>query len=335
MDYGRVIQDAWNLTWRYRFLWVLGFFAGGAVGVPSGGNGPVQWRMQGSDLGLPASPGDALPPGWPLIIALIVGVIALVLALWLIAQGGMARATADLARGQPSSLGQAWRAGTRLAWRYLGLWLLLCVGIVLIAAIIGALVALALAPALISMPVPRWTTLLLGVAIGLPLVLALIVALIVVSIVIAYAQRIIAMEDVGATAALRHGWGVLQAHPRESLLLWLMNVGLAIGAGLVLGIVTLVVGGLIAGAVALVWLASGQGPALIGAIALAAVVLIALLVVLVAIANTFFWSYWTIGYVRLSEMDRRVASNAPEGGIGPLRPGATPAGGGAPSTSRE
>src|SRR5207253_51647 len=28
MDNGRLLQDAWRLTWRYRFLWVLGLFAG-------------------------------------------------------------------------------------------------------------------------------------------------------------------------------------------------------------------------------------------------------------------------------------------------------------------
>ena len=36
MDYGRLIQEAWALTWRYRFLWVLGCFAGGAVGASFG-----------------------------------------------------------------------------------------------------------------------------------------------------------------------------------------------------------------------------------------------------------------------------------------------------------
>ena len=32
MDYAAVIRDAWRLTWRNRFLWILGLFAGGAVG---------------------------------------------------------------------------------------------------------------------------------------------------------------------------------------------------------------------------------------------------------------------------------------------------------------
>ena len=40
MDNGRLLHDAWRLTWRHRFLWVLGLFAGGGshftINVPSG-----------------------------------------------------------------------------------------------------------------------------------------------------------------------------------------------------------------------------------------------------------------------------------------------------------
>ena len=47
MNYTKLVQDAWRTTWEHRWLWVLGLFAGGAVGGFSfggGGNG-AQWRM--------------------------------------------------------------------------------------------------------------------------------------------------------------------------------------------------------------------------------------------------------------------------------------------------
>ena len=31
MEYGRIVRDAWQITWRHPFLWVLGLFAGGAA----------------------------------------------------------------------------------------------------------------------------------------------------------------------------------------------------------------------------------------------------------------------------------------------------------------
>src|SRR5690349_12360378 len=53
MDYGRLIGDAWNMTWRYRFLWILALFAPAGVGgcglnfnVPSNFNTPSPGRTQ-------------------------------------------------------------------------------------------------------------------------------------------------------------------------------------------------------------------------------------------------------------------------------------------------
>src|SRR5579884_3123154 len=113
MDYGSLIRDAWTLTWRYRFLWILGLFTGTAVGSFSslGGNS-IQWQQP---------PPAGMPPRveidqtaraieqWIALHQVVVGlaVLALVvlffalLAVSLIAQGGMTEATVDLARQQP------------------------------------------------------------------------------------------------------------------------------------------------------------------------------------------------------------------------------------------
>jgi hypothetical protein len=37
VDYGALIREAWQTTWRHPYVWILGRFAGGAVGVASGG----------------------------------------------------------------------------------------------------------------------------------------------------------------------------------------------------------------------------------------------------------------------------------------------------------
>jgi len=52
-----VIQQAWSLTWRYRFLWLFGLLAGGGVGLPvlSGNAGGSGWRGGADKLGA-ASP---------------------------------------------------------------------------------------------------------------------------------------------------------------------------------------------------------------------------------------------------------------------------------------
>ena len=55
MEYGTVIRQAWTITWRNRFLWILGVLAGGAVGMPT-----LTWTSSGPPPAMTTyQPGDA------------------------------------------------------------------------------------------------------------------------------------------------------------------------------------------------------------------------------------------------------------------------------------
>ena len=303
MDYGRLIREAWRNTLRYRSLWLLGLFAGGAVGVTggSGGGGHVE-------------PGEFehLPPAieqrvgelgiWlgehaGLVIAgaaLVLALALVVLVLSAIAEGGMAQATAEVASGRTGSLRRAWGAGRRLFWRYVGLWLLLGVGAALVAGVVGLGAALfSAAPASGAASVGTLTLAMSLAALGFGLAVGL-------NIVMAYAQRAIAVRDLGPLAALRAGWLLLRANLGTSLLVWLVNLALAVGAGLAIGLALLVGIGLLVGLGALVWLHAGLGAALVGFAAVGGVALVAVALALAGAANTFFWNYWTLAYLRLA-----------------------------------
>ena len=78
------------------------------------------------------------------LIGMLVAVVALLLGLIMVSfvsQGRMARATADIARGLPTSLSSAWGSGVDLFWRYVGLWLVLAGVAIGVAAVVGALLA--------------------------------------------------------------------------------------------------------------------------------------------------------------------------------------------------
>ena len=344
MDYGSLIRQAWTITWHYRFLWLLGILAGGAVGMPSlnGGNSGWQTGSNSRDI-QQLSPGLAAAGAgieqWALAnIGLLIGVAAVgvllalvLLVLSFIAQGGMAQATADLATGHTSSLGRAWSAGLHLFWRYVGLWLVLLAAGMVIAAVIGAVVATvglvtvaggapgvgfavgALAAVAIVVgfvvfvvqtvgetSVPRWLIVTGATLFALPLVTVLAVIALGLSIVVAFAQRAIAVENVGPIDALRSGWQLARAHLGASLLTWLVNVGLAIATAfttlLGIGAAVVLFGGI---GWALFSIAGLTGPtvAYIGAGGLA---LLALILTVTGIANAFFWTYWTLAYLRLS-----------------------------------
>jgi hypothetical protein len=345
MDYTTLIGEAWRLTWRHRFLWLLGLLAGGAVGMPAatGGSGNgVRWETSQRELEqfnptVAAAARDiatwaSLNAGLLVFaagLALLVFLALVVLSL--IAQGGMARATADLALGQPSSLGRAWRAGLRLFWRYVGLWLITVAAAFTLALVIAAYGALAFVAgsqsggpavgfALVAVAglamiaafvvvvlrltetstAPRWAVAVGAALFALPLVTMLIALALGVSIVVAYAQRAIAVEDVGPVAALRSGWHLLRAHLGQSLLAWGINAALALGAGIAL--VASLLGILVVlGAPGAVLVAViGFSTPTIAYISLGGVALIAAALTLGAIVNTFFWNYWTLAYLRLS-----------------------------------
>jgi hypothetical protein len=318
MDYGALIREAWATTWRHRFLWILGFFAGGAAGFTGTRGTGVQWKgdIDGLERTAPAlSRAGQDVAAWlqgnlGMILALV-GLAALLglamLVVSLIAQGGMAEATVDLARGRSSSFGRAWRTGLRLFWRYVGLWLTLIGLAILVAAVIGAIVAAAIALANLG----GGGTLLAvvaGVLLGLPLALGAIVVAIGASIVVAYAQRAIFAEDAGPVAALWSGVRLLREHPGTSALVWLINLALGIGAGIAALLAVVAVLFVLALPGVGFWALAGfTGPTIVyGGLAILAVV--AAGIVLSGIANTFLWNYWTLAYLQLT--GRRGATAA-------------------------
>jgi hypothetical protein len=241
-------------------------------------------RFLSANAGLVAAFGIAL---------VLFALVAIVLSL--IAQGGMARATSDLAQGQTISLGAAWHAGLQLFWRYAGLWLLLGLVALAVAIVVAALVGIVAALGTQSAGAAVGA----GLVLGLPALILGVAVAVVLAIVVPYAQRAIVVEDVGPISALRSGWHLLRANLGPSLLLWLLQVGLGLGAGLAVMVVfvpLVIVMGIVGVGI---WALTGPGALLIAFGAIAALTLLAALLVLAAIANTFFWHYWTQGYVRL------------------------------------
>jgi hypothetical protein len=308
MNYGQLIREAWTITLRSRYLWVLGLLAGGAVGVPALHGSGTGWRARSSGT-------EAVPPAvgqlatsvqtWVLAnLGLVIGAALIVfllvltlLALSFVAQGGLTRATADLSIGQPTTLGAAWRAGRRLFWRYVGLAAVLALAALLLAALIGALVALVVG---VGYAFGTPLAVALGVGVGVPLFLALAVAGVGVSIVVAYAQRAIAIENVGPLAALAIGWRLLRGHLAESLLVWVINLGIAVAVGVGLAVVIGVLAAVLGGLGALLWFLAGVTAVLVGYATVAVLAVAALALLVAAIGNTFFWSYWTLAYLRLT-----------------------------------
>jgi hypothetical protein len=321
MDYGAMIKEAWATTWRHRFLWVLGLFAGGASGLSPTAGGSANFQGPGPS-GPGGAPGDvagaasaagqwvASNAGLLLTVFVVLALLALAwTVLSLIAQGGLAEATVDLAEGRETTLGRAWRTGLRLVWRYVGLYLILIGLAILVALVLAALVGLVVAIGS-GGGGGAGVAVLVGLLLGVPLVVFGVVAGLALGIVVTYALRAIAAEDAGPLEALGSGWRLLRRYPGESILVWLISLALGFGAAVVVG---LAVGVLVVPLVLLgvgVWNLAGTGTT-VGYGVLAALLVLAAVAAVGAVVNTFFWSYWSQAYVRLSRGPGDVPAPAP------------------------
>ena len=320
VDYGYLIRESWRLTWRHRFLWVLGLFASSSVGSCSPS---FNYQFGPSDFGesepeirqtleqIAVWIGQNLE-----LVFLAVGILLLLvlvlIVLSLIAQGGMATATADLARGRLVTSGQAWSIGLRLAWRYLVMWLILLGLLIVVFLVFAAVLGLLFLVGSNASGGGQALLIAFGVLLVLVMIPAGIAIAIAASIAGAFAQRAIAVEDAGPLAALERGVGLLRGRLGTSLLAWLVSLGLGIGAAIAVGIgvVVLLIPLGIVGFV--LFSAAGLSAATIIYLALAALVLIAGSWLMSGIANTFFWSYWTLVYLNLTGQLPVPAAQTPE-----------------------
>ncbi|MDQ3809315.1 MAG: hypothetical protein M3336_03400 [Chloroflexota bacterium] len=287
MDYRSLVREAWATTWRYRFLWILGLLAGATGGSLSVGRysmpAPERAELPSEATALAAQAQAWMLANLGLVVGLAIGAAVIGLALAVvsvIARGGITQATVDALSGQPTSLGRAWRAGRRWFWRFLGLLVLLAV---IVSVVVGSVAAVA-----VNLGG-------LGVLFGALALTAGAVA----SIVLAYAERAIVVRDLGPIAALRHAWQVFTDHLSASLLTWLISVLLSVAVGVAAAVAIGLLVAFFGGIGLALWFASGLSAGLLLNAGVAVAVVIALLVTVAAIANTFFWSYWTVAYLRL------------------------------------
>jgi hypothetical protein len=318
MDFTGLARDAWRLTWRKKSLWLLGLFAGGATaGAPGGGGGGggnAGARVGGGDLPDFGSAGPEIQRGlqeaqsWitshlgliiaAILLLLLIGLVFTVISA--IAQGGLTRAMAEQNAGRPTSLGWAWGQGVRLVWRYLGLMLVLWIIGLAVLAVLGLAVFSAVTSQVGSGRAPRLELIFGMILAAIPLLLVLAILGIVLGVIVTYAQRAIALQDVGPLAALGTGWSLVRRRPLDSLLVWLFYIVLTIGMGIVvvIGLVALAVPFGIVGAIA--WGVGGgfNGPFFLFLVGVGIIASLAL-ILLAAFANTYFWTYWTLAYLRL------------------------------------
>lgn len=325
MNYGELIKDAFWITWRNRFLWFFGFFVGGAsagvnLNIPSGNFG----GFDDEDFGEPGRGGfgDAasdLDPGqWILdnlalvlfVAAVVLLIVVLFIVMSLISQGALAESVAALDRGEDRRFSSAFGAGVSNFWRVLGYLLLIWVISLGLLLAIGVPLALLVAVvfAVAESVGVRVLTVVLAVLAGIVLLLVVFVPL---SIVWQFGLREVVVRRGGVVGSVGGGYRLFRRNLGKSLVLLLIQIAISIGAGLALLIATLLLG-LILAAPALILFAADLGTAGIVAGIVAGLILLPLLLVASGALGAFNHSYWTLAYLRLTDVSAGHLSQSDE-----------------------
>lgn len=310
MDYSAVLKRAWNIALNNRFLWVFGFLVGGF----SSAN--VSYIFNGSSSGSGSSESPAeiirqlpeLQPalrglGIDLNFGLILGFFFLVLSIFLalavigvLAQGSLISSVRRIELGETPTLRSAFReGGVHLPWLIgisLAIWLPFSIFVLFMIVALGGIIfigyslsTLALVASILFAAVVLVTLLVTGVVLG---------------ILGIFAASYRVFLGGGVWDSIQAAYALLVKEKGSSALLWLIIAGLSIAFGIAAGAFA----GLLFIPVAMGFLLTP----VIG-VALAALALV-LTGVVGSVAQTFFSSFWTLSFMRLSGLDAGDSSDS-------------------------
>lgn len=307
MDFSALIKKSFEIAWHNRVLWLFGFLSGGAGTVgyinPGGFNFevPSSWEKPSEEaskvLGVTDPSTGAISSQTLLLIILVAVLVILILLLIGIFVSNWAAAALVyliLQRNQARpTFGVGARAGLKYWWKF---WLLtLILGLFILAFFLMLAVPVAL------LFFAGLTPLAIGFLIiaGLVFFISLFIIAAAGSLIISIAQRMIIYKGVGVLESMRLSGGLIKKYLGESVLTYIVAVGLNIAAGFVAFIAFLPIL-LVVGLIFVIGMAAGG----VWAGAIAAVVAgIPILILLFAAGgfwNAFQATYWTLFYEHLA-----------------------------------
>jgi hypothetical protein len=235
MDYGWVLKRAWEITWKFKGLWLLGILAscssGGGGGGHGGGSSGTGYQLSGE-----SDPRflqfqhwiESIPEETWIVIAVVAGIVVLLLALvslvlGILGQGGLIAGFNQVETNGTVTLGEAFRIGKANFWRLLGVraifWL---AGIVLGIIIAAAAITTALG------------TLGIGLLCLVPLLCLLIPVGALVGVYVMLTQVALVTEALDVKASFRRSWEILKANLGPAIVIGLIVVFGSALIGLVL-----------------------------------------------------------------------------------------------------
>ncbi len=302
MNYGKVLTRAWEITWRWKVLWILGFLAALGSGGGGGGGGGSSYSTSGNEW--PSWWGYTyqepyIPPG---AVAAIIGLACLALiigiAIWVvsvIARGGLIAGVQQVEEQEHTSFGLAWRAGARRFWTLFGISILAAIPLILLA-VVGIVVLIVMFVgsgfAFTSSDVAGALGIVASILCGGGFVCAMIIVAVILQQIRIYAERAAILEDLGWIQAFSRGWDVLKANLGPTIIFWLIFFALGIAFFIV---ILAVLAATVLPFIAVV-ANIDPGPWLLAPICCGGLIAVIAAALINAIVQTFTSATWTLAY---------------------------------------
>ena len=250
MDHIKILKRAFNITVNYRVLWIFGFLLAltGAGAGPrfsgSGSTGGGSGNGKGFPGNIPNNPFNQFPHLPALtpdltntIIGIAIGVACFFLLLAIIATVVRLVSTTAVMRmvdkyetdGEQVTFRQGWKLGwSNAAWKIFLLDLVVGLGSAIIFLVLLGLLAL---PLLVWLT-PSLPLRVLGTIISVGLILLLLFATFLVGLalglVMLFAERAIAIEDLGVFEGFRRGYELVKGRLMDTILMGIMMFGIGL-----------------------------------------------------------------------------------------------------------
>ncbi|MFP4344272.1 MAG: hypothetical protein ACLFU8_06250 [Anaerolineales bacterium] len=342
MQHFKIIKRAFEITWRYRALWVFGVIValltsrGGSNNGGGGGGSSAQTAFSGGGMPFREIPAPALGVLVGVAIALflffLIVALALAIARYVSANALIQMVDRHEESGEKVSVWQGFRLGwSRPAWRFFLIDLTLIIPTIIV-------FTLAFLPALA--PLLAWITesvilqvvgTVLSIGLTFLVVLLFILVIIALSLLRHFALRAAALEGLPVFPALHEGYRMVREHLDDVVLMGLIMFGIRIAltvvfipviillvlAGIVLGVLPGVLAGLLTFAVA----GEGALPWIVGFIVGLPLFLLVVGVpslFLGGLVETFKSTTWTLTYRELRVLESLEGETEP---FEPVEPG--------------
>lgn len=232
MEFGKILSRAWQITWRWKVLWLFGFLV--SLGQGSPGNSNVNWVEDRWHMD------RFLPEVVGIVIALVCVGLIIAIALWVlsvIGRGALIGGVQQVEEEGYTNLPRAWRVGVSRFWTLFGLSFLTGLPVlILVILVVAAFVGPILTDVSISVDRGGLSGLsVLSFICGVPLCCGTIVVGIVLSQIKIYAERAAVLEGLGWIDAFRRGWQVLRENIGPTVVFWLILFVIGVVFAIVVG----------------------------------------------------------------------------------------------------